>query len=251
MTAGSTFNFTTNKFVLFHRYLLYTNYYKSKYSGGPAMKILGILGSPRLNGRCAKLLNSALVGAQSTGAEVETFKLIRRNVKYCLGCGNCYTKNPELTIGNCPIKDETQSMLKEYLTYDGYFYASPAYDMFTTALMKTFLERKIAFTYKSPDTTSHVTIPGPRPGITQNFKKKASFIVTANVTDELEEVMGEPCYEAFEAHLLFEEIDTYEKLFCGGVERITPEAFQKKRDSAYQMGINIVQEIKKARSCSK
>ena len=212
------------------------------------MKILGILGSPRLKGKCSKLLNRALEGAESAGAEIEIFKLIKRDVKYCLGCGNCYTKNPDLQLGKCPIKDEAQEMLKEYLSCDGYFYASPAYDMFTTALMKTFLERKIAFTFKESDKTEVVTIPSPRPGITQDFKKKASFIVTANCADELEEVMGDPCYEAFEAHLLFEEIDTFEKLYCGGVERMTDEQFNKKLDRAFQMGTNIVNEINKARS---
>jgi len=190
----------------------------------------------------------ALEGAESAGAEIEIFKLIKRDVKYCLGCGNCYTKNPDLQIGECPIKDETRIMLEEYLACHGYFYAAPVFDGFTTALIKTFLERKIAFTFKKPDTTKLVTIPAPRSGITQDFKKKASFIVTANVADELEEVMGDPCYEAFEAHLRFEEIDTFEKLYCGGVERITDEQFNKKLDKAFQMGINIVNEIKKVRS---
>lgn len=212
------------------------------------MKILGMLGGPRLNGSCSTLLNRALAGAESAGAETGIFNLIKRDVRYCLGCGNCYTKNPDLQIGKCPIKDETQEMLKEYLTYDGYFYASPAYDAFTTALMKTFLERKIAFTFKEPDKKDEITMPAPRPGITQDFKKKASFIVTANVADELEEVMGDPCYAAFESHLLFEQIDTFEKLFCGGLERMTVEQFNKRLDKAFQMGINIVNEIKKARS---
>ncbi len=40
--------------------------------------------------------------------------------------------------------------------------------------------------------------------------------------------MGTPCYEAFEAHLLFEEIDTFEKLFCGGVESMSDEIFNTK-----------------------
>ncbi len=57
-----------------------------------------------------------------------------------------------------------------------------------------------------------------------------------------------PCYEAFESHLLFEKIDTFEKLFCGGLERMTAEQFNKRLDKAFQMGINIVNEIKKARS---
>ena len=209
------------------------------------MKILGILGNPRLKGKCAKLLNQALEGAKSTGAEIEVFNLIKKDIKFCLGCGSCYTKKPELTIGNCPLKDDVHEMLETYLKYDGYFFASPAYDMYTTALMKSFLERKIAFTCKEPD--SIAKMPVPRPGIAQNFKKAASFIVTANVSDELEEVMGTPCYEAFEAHLLFEEIDTFEKLFCGGVESMNDETFNTKLEKAYQMGINIVEEIKRSR----
>jgi len=212
------------------------------------MKILGILGSPRTNGNCAKLLRKALAGAASTGAQTVLFELINRDIKFCRGCGNCYTKDPDLTIGNCPLKDDVHDMLREYLSCDGYFYASPAYDGSITALMKSFLERKIAFTHKFPDQTEHITIPEPRPGITQNFMKKASFIVTANVTDELEEVMGDPCYEAFEAHLPIEQIDTYEKLFCGGVEKITDEAFQQKLEKAFQMGVNIIAEINKARA---
>ena len=62
------------------------------------MKILGILGSPRLNGCCSKLLNRALEGAESAGAETGIFKLIKRDVKYCLGCGNCVTLCPGLAI---------------------------------------------------------------------------------------------------------------------------------------------------------
>ncbi len=209
------------------------------------MKILAILGSPRTKGKCAKLINKALEGAKSTGAEIEIFELVKKDIKYCLGCGSCYTKKPELTIGNCPIKDDVHEMLEIYLKCDGYFYASPAYDMFTTALMKTFLERKIAFTCK--EANGIAKMPVPRPGIAQNFKKTASFIVTANVSDELEEVMGAPCYEAFESHLLFEEIDTFEKLFCGSVENISEESFNKKLGTAYQMGINIVEEIKRSR----
>ena len=187
------------------------------------MKILAFMGSPRLKGKCNRLTQKALEGAASAGAEIKNFELIKYNIKYCMGCGKCFLKDPDLTIGICPLKDDVRAILEEYVQADGYIFSSPSYDMFCTALIKTFLERKIALTYKSREDFGK--IPAARPGIAQNFMKKASFIVTANCEDYLEEVMGEPCYEAFEAHLLFEEIDTVQKLYCGGVENMTDEEF--------------------------
>ena len=52
------------------------------------MKIMGFLGSPRVNGKCAKLLKKALEGAESCGAETKQYDLIKCNIKFCLGCGS-------------------------------------------------------------------------------------------------------------------------------------------------------------------
>ena len=207
------------------------------------MKIIGFLGSARVNGRCGKLLRRALEGAASKGAEVKRYDLIKCNIMYCRGCGKCFEQNPELTIGKCPLKDDMHSILEEYLQSDGYIFASPTHELFVTALMKTFLERKIALTCEEDP----AEIPLARPGVRANFMKKASFIVTANASEELESVMGNPCYEAFEAGLMFEEVDTQEKLFVGGMRTITDEAFSKKINKAYQLGINLVDAIKKER----
>jgi len=178
------------------------------------------------------------------GAEFKKYDLINCNIKYCRGCGNCYEKNPELTIGECPLKDDMASILEEYLSADGYIFATPTYELYITALMKTFLERQIAFTFKE----NPVDAPGARPGIGANFQKKASFVVTANAADEYEEVMGNPCYEAFEMMLMLEEIDTDGKLFVGSVAAITEEIFSKKMEQAYQLGIDLVTGIKAARA---
>jgi len=207
------------------------------------VKILGFLGSPRAKGRCSQLLQKALDGAASTGADTKRFDLINCDIQYCRGCCTCFEKNPELTIGTCPLNDDVASILEEYLQADGYIFASPAYDLNVTALMKTFLERKIAFTFKEdPD-----SIPVARPGIAVNFQKKASFIVTGNAPDDCEEVMGAPCYEAFESTLMFEEIDTQDRLFVGGMAAITAEAFSAKMEQSYQMGVNLVTAINAVR----
>jgi len=208
------------------------------------MKILGFLGSPRVNGKCAKLLKKALEGAESKGAEIKRYDLIKCNIKFCMGCFNCY-KNPELSIGKCPLKDDMADILEAYLKADAYIYASPSYDMSITALMKMFIERKIALTYKPEGHAGK--FPIPRPGSAVNFSKKASIIIVGNSANEYEEVMGAPCYEAVEADLIWEQIDTLDKLYVGGVESITPQAFSERLEKAFRMGEHLVDEINNIR----
>ncbi|MCP4714146.1 MAG: flavodoxin family protein, partial [Deltaproteobacteria bacterium] len=93
------------------------------------MKIMGILGSPRVNGKCASLLKKALAGAESCGAETKRYDLITCNIRFCRGCGICFSKEPELTIGPCPIKDDMRAILEDYLSVDGFIYACPTYDV--------------------------------------------------------------------------------------------------------------------------
>jgi len=207
------------------------------------MRILGFLGSPHVNGRSSKLLKKALEGAASKGAEIKEFDLYKMNIKYCTGCGACYLTKPELKIGKCSLKDDAPAIFEEYVEAEGYIYASPVYDMFITALMKTFLERKIMLTYRPKEAVAKI----PDSRCCAYFKKKASIIVTGNCTDEYREVMGDPCFEAYEGHHMIEQIDTVDKMYCGSHETITEEDFNKKLDEAFQMGVKIVEEIEKAR----
>jgi multimeric flavodoxin WrbA len=46
------------------------------------MYIIGILGSPRLNGICSRLLQSALDGARQQGAKVKRYDLIKLNIQH-------------------------------------------------------------------------------------------------------------------------------------------------------------------------
>ncbi len=207
------------------------------------MIILGFLGSPRLGGSCSKLLTSALEGAESKGAEIKRFELINCDIKDCRGCSHCFLNNLDLKIGKCTLNDQMASILQEYTAADGYLFTSPVYDGYVTALMKRFLERKIALTYRDPD--SGTIMPFPRDPA--DFKKKASMIVTANCSDEFREPMGDPCFEAMEAHLMLEQVDTVDKLYVGDTETITEESFSEKLEVAFQMGVRLVEEIEKAK----
>ena len=207
------------------------------------MRILGFLGSPHVNGKSAKLLKKALEGAASAGAEVKEFDLIKMNIKYCSGCGVCFTTKPELKIGKCSLKDDAPEIFKEYVAADGYIYASPVYDVFVTALMKTFLERKIMLTYRPKEESGKI----PESRCPALFQKKASLIVTGNCIDKYREVMGDPCFEAYQGHFMIEQIDTVDQMYCGGLEILTEKDFNKKLEEAFQIGIRIVREIKKSR----
>ena len=208
------------------------------------MLVLGFLGSPKVNGQSGKLLKKALEGAESRGAVTKRYDLIKLNVKYCMGCNTCYHKDPELLIGKCPLKDDMASILEEYVKADGYIFASPVYDANVTALMKTFLERKIMLSYKAPDAYGKL----PESRCPANFKKKAAFIVTGSAVDEFKEVMADPCFEAIEAHLMLEQVDTANEMYVGGIENISQETFSERLNQAFQLGAHIVEEIEKART---
>jgi len=150
--------------------------------------------------------------------------------------------NPQRPIGRCPLKDDVASMLEQYLEAGGYIFASPSYEGYVTALMKKFLERKIALGYREKE--AYGKIAAAR--VTADFKKMASFIVTANCTDEFREIMGDPCFEAMESHFIIEQVPTVDRLYVGGVENMTDEIFSEKLASARQIGIRLVEGIEKA-----
>ena len=206
------------------------------------MKILGFMGSPRLNGFNAKLIQSALKGAEAAGSETKRYDLIECNIKYCRGCMNCVYENHELPIGKCSLNDDMASILEEYLQADGYILASPVYDVNVTALMKTFLERKLALFFKTRSDVGKV----PDARVKAHFKKKASFIVTGISAEEYSEAMGDPCFETMEVHFLIEGIEVVDKLYVGGLEDITEERLIERLDKAYKLGMHLVEEIRRA-----
>jgi multimeric flavodoxin WrbA len=208
------------------------------------MVVMGIMGSPRVNGTCSKLLRKALDGAAGRGAETKCFDLITHDIKYCRGCTRCFVSDPELQIGRCSLKDDMALILAEYVDADGYIFATPVYGVSITALMKTFYERMIALTYRARD--AHAQLPRSR--VPANFQRKASFIVTGNSGDDFKEVMGDPCFDAFQGHLMIQMVDMVDRFYAGGVETMTEQVFSNKSNEAYAMGGRLVDEIEKSRS---
>jgi multimeric flavodoxin WrbA len=76
------------------------------------MKVLAINGSPRTKYNTATLLNNALEGAASQGAETELVHLYKLDFKGCISCFACKLKNGE-SGGRCAVEDELTPVLKK------------------------------------------------------------------------------------------------------------------------------------------
>ena len=85
------------------------------------MKVLGVNGSPRTGGNDDLLLDKALEGAKSAGAEVE--KIYLNKLKY-RGCQEC---SDALTNGTCKVMDDMQDVIKKVLEADAIIVASPVF----------------------------------------------------------------------------------------------------------------------------
>ncbi|VBB41501.1 NADPH-dependent FMN reductase [uncultured Desulfatiglans sp.] len=98
-------------------------------------KILAIYGSPRRKGNTATLLDQAVEGAVSNGAEVE--KVILRDCKIspCLEIYGCKKD------GRCVIQDDFQALYDKMLESQGLMLASPIFFYSVSALAKCLIDR--------------------------------------------------------------------------------------------------------------
>ena len=103
------------------------------------MKVLGIMGSPRVGGNSDILLDEALTGAKETGAEVEKIILDKKKIAGCKDCKKCNE------TGTCVIKDDMLQIHKKILDADAIIHSVPVYFWSMTSQMKAYLDRCCAF----------------------------------------------------------------------------------------------------------
>lgn len=103
------------------------------------MKVIGILGSPRIGGNSDILLSQALAGAKQAGADVEKIVLDRKNISGCKDCKKCNK------MGVCAIKDDMALVQKDILEAYAIIHSTPVYFWSMTAQMKAYLDRWCVF----------------------------------------------------------------------------------------------------------
>ncbi len=104
------------------------------------MKVIGINGSPRKQWNTATLVNKALEGAASAGAEVEMINLYTQTFRGCVSCFACKRKGSK-THGLCAVRDELTPILQKALEADAIVIGSPVYFSYPTAYTRAFIER--------------------------------------------------------------------------------------------------------------
>ncbi len=138
------------------------------------MKIMAFNGSPRKKWNTAILLQKALEGAASQGAETELIHLYDLRYIGCISCFACKTIGGT-NYGKCAVQDDLTPVFSRLEQTDAIVLGSPIYWGDISGEIKSFLER-LLFQY-----TTYTTPPGSL----FTKKIKTGFIYTMNATEEV------------------------------------------------------------------
>ena len=100
------------------------------------MKILGLIGSPRLGGNTDLLVEKILEGSKSKGYSIEKLYLYDYTISLCTDCQSC-KKEDYL----CCINDEMQKIYPKMAEADVIIFGTPLYWFGPTAKMKMLIDR--------------------------------------------------------------------------------------------------------------
>lgn len=102
------------------------------------MKILVLMGSPRLHGNTAELLKPMLSVFFDADAQVRNIALAEKQIKPCLGCYACQDVEGEY---GCVQVDDMHEVAADMQWTDLILLATPIYSWYCTAQMKAVLDR--------------------------------------------------------------------------------------------------------------
>jgi multimeric flavodoxin WrbA len=218
---------------------------------GANMKVMAFNGSPRKKKwNTVTLLENALKGAASVGADTELIQLYDLNYSGCISCFAC-KKISRKKDGFCVVKDDLTSVLERVRSADALVIGTPIYFSAESAATRALLERLIFPYYKySKDRKSLF----PR-------KIRTALIYTMNAPEELLKMIG---YEQHFANtkmsletifgecemllstdtLQYNDYDKYEHEIFDKEEKIKrhKEVFPLDCERAFELGRRIVSE---------
>jgi len=99
------------------------------------VKVLGIMGSPRIKGNTDLLLEEALKGAKIQGAEVEKIVVDKLKIAPCKEYLGCFKD------GNCVIRDDMDEIYPKLLGADMVIIASPMFFYGVSSQAKALIDR--------------------------------------------------------------------------------------------------------------
>jgi multimeric flavodoxin WrbA len=211
------------------------------------MKVLAFNGSPRKIWNTATLLEKALEGAVSKGAETELIHLYDLDYKGCRSCFACKTKGGK-SYGRCAAVDGLTPVLNKIKEADALLMGAPFYMGQVNGAMQSFIER-LAYPYLVYDGN-----------YSSLFKRKikTGLIYTFGANEERIKLMGydrAPMIQGGIMKLVFGSSDTllvtdtyqfddYSKYETSGIDveektRVRREVFPKECEKAFEMGVRL------------
>ena len=106
------------------------------------MKVLILMGSPRLHGNTAELCKPFMEELAKQGAEVKYMELEKKTINPCKECYVCQEVTGEY---GCAQKDDMPAIAKEMLWADCIVLATPIFAWYCTTKMKAILDRHYGF----------------------------------------------------------------------------------------------------------
>lgn len=170
------------------------------------IKIIAINGSPRKDWNTHTVIEHAIEGAKSAGADVELYNLYDYNYKGCISCFAC--KKSYNSTNYCAFEDELTKILEKIYESDAIILASPIYFDDVSGEMRSFLER-LWFPYMSYTNEKNLT--------RKHFK--SFFIYTMNRS--LDSAYADGYKEIFEGNKR-----RFEKVFGNSDYLVVPETYQ-------------------------
>jgi len=102
------------------------------------MKVTAFCASPRKNGNTDLLIEEALKGAMSEGAQGEKIVLQKIKMGFCIGCRRCKDSDFERM---CSVKDDMTEIYQKIIGSDAIIIGFPIYTGRECAQLSTFLDR--------------------------------------------------------------------------------------------------------------
>ena len=153
--------------------------------------VIAVNGSPRKKWNTAMMLEKALEGAASQGAETELIHLYDLDFKGCTSCFACKLKVGK-SYGRCSICDELTPVLDRIHDTDALILGSPIYFGMVTGEMRSFMERLLfqCLAYTNP------------PSTLLERRINSAFIYTMNVSEQQMKEFGYSLHIAANVHIL-------------------------------------------------
>jgi multimeric flavodoxin WrbA len=107
------------------------------------MKVMGIVGSPRIRGNTEQLTEEALRILREQDIDTELVRLAEKEIRPCTACGACEGEE------TCTLDDDLLSLYHRVKEADGLILASPVFFGSATPQLKAFMDRAGYISYNN------------------------------------------------------------------------------------------------------